>query len=190
MKEALKKYINHIHPIKADVLDEFLDCWEVRSLKKKEIIADIGNTEKYLYFITKGVQKAYYITNGNQYNIAFSYPYAFTCVPESFLTQQPSHYCWQCVTDSEFLSISYSRFFEYVDQYPEFETLLRKKLVGTLNGLGNRYFRLLTCTMEERFRDLMKNSPQLLNLVPQKDLANYLKIDPTNFSKLINSIKL
>ena len=190
MKEELRKYINHIHPIKEDVLNEFLDCWETKPAKKREIVADIGITEKYLHFITKGVQKAYYIANGNQYNIAFSYPYAFTCVPESFLTHQPSLYCWQCVTDSKFLRISYSSFFSFVDQYPEFETLLRKKLISTLNGLGNRYYRLLTLSMEERFRDLMKTSPQLINLVPQKDLANYLKIDPTNFSKLINSIKL
>ena len=171
-------------------MNDFLGCWEVKTAKKKEIITEIGTTEKQLHFITEGVQKAYYIHDGSEYNIAFSYPYAFTCVPESFLTQQPSLYCWQCVTESTFLKISYTRFFSFVEKYPEFETLLRKKLIGTLLGLGNRYHRLLTYTMEERFRDLMTNSPQLINTVPQKDLANYLKIDPTNFSKLINSIKL
>ena len=36
----------------------------------------------------------------------------------------------------------------------------------------------------------MKNSPHLLNHVPQKDIANYLKIDPMNFSKLINRIRI
>jgi len=190
MKEDLKKYINHIHPIDEEVMNDFLDCWDFKKAKKKEIITEIGTTEKQLHFITGGVQKAYYISDGNEYNIAFSYPYAFTCVPESFLTQHPSQYCWQCVTESTFMKISYTKFFSYVEMYPEFETLLRKKLIGTLLGLGNRYHRLLTQTMEERFRDLMTNSPQLINLVPQKDLANYLKIDPTNFSKLINSIKL
>ena len=190
LKEELKNYINHIHPIEENIMYDFLDCWEYKPAKKREILTDIGSRERYLHFITKGVQKAYYLSKGNQYNIAFSYPYAFTCVPESFLTQQPSLYCWQCITDSEFLRISYKQFFSFVEHYPEFETLLRKKLIGTLNGLNNRYYRLLTLTMEERFRDLMNNSPQLINLIPQKEIANYLKIDPTNFSKLINSIKL
>lgn len=190
MRGELKKYMNKIHPIDDKIMNDFIGDWDFKKAKKKEVITHIGTTEKHIHFIIDGIQKAYYISNGNQYNIAFSYPYSFTCVPESFLTQHPSQYCWQCVTESTFMKISYTKFFSYVEKYPEFETLLRKKLIGTLLGLGKRYHRLLTQTMEERYRDLMINSPQLINLVPQKDLANYLKIDHTNFSRLINSIKI
>ena len=35
----------------------------------------------------------------------------------------------------------------------------------------------------------MKNSMELLNHVAHKDIANYLKMDATNFSKLLNRIK-
>ena len=190
MKEKLKKYIKNIHPIKDDILDGFIEYWVEKKGKKKEILTKIDKTEKYLYFITKGIQKAYYVVDGKQFNIAFSYPFAFTCTPESFLTQKPSQYCWECITESEFLKISYSSFFSFVNKHPEFETLLRKKLIGTLMGLSNRYHRLLTQTIEERFIDLMHISPQLINIIPQKEIANYLKIDPTNFSKLINTVKL
>lgn len=68
--------------------------------------------------------------------------------------------------------------------------MLWKKLLGTVNGLVMRYHRLLAYSMEERFKDLMKNNSHLINKIPQKDLANYLKIDPTNFSKLLNNIKI
>jgi hypothetical protein len=44
MKEVLNSYTNHIHPIKEEVMNEFFDCWRVRSGKKKEIIAGIGIT--------------------------------------------------------------------------------------------------------------------------------------------------
>ena len=43
---------------------------------------------------------------------------------------------------------------------------------------------------ESRFKKYTKRSPHLLNMIPQKDIASYLRIDPTNFSKLINTIKL
>ncbi|MFC2109597.1 Crp/Fnr family transcriptional regulator [Bacteroidota bacterium] len=190
MKDNLKKYINNIHPINNEILDEFIEHWKEAFGKKKEIITEIDKTEKYLYFITEGIQKAYYVVGCKTYTIAFSYPFTFTCTPESFLTQQPSQYCWECITESRFLKISYTTFFSFVNKHPEFETLLRKKLIGTLMGLTNRYHRLLTQTIEERFLSLMNNSPQLINSIPQKEIANYLKIDPTNFSKLINSIKI
>jgi CRP-like cAMP-binding protein len=190
MNEHLKRSLRRIHPIPDPLMEDFLDLWELHTAVKKERVTEIDRIERYLYYIIEGSQKAYFINDGKEFIVAFSYPYAFTCIPESFLTQKPSKYCWQCIEESKFLRISYSTFFSFIKDYPVFETLLWKKLIGTVNGLVERYHRLLAYSMEERFRDLMKNSPELINRIPQKDLANYLKIDPTNFSKLINTIKV
>jgi signal-transduction protein with cAMP-binding, CBS, and nucleotidyltransferase domain len=91
MKEPLKNYLQKIHPIPDQRMNEFLDLWDVRTARKKEIITEINTVERYLYFILKGTQKAYYLTDGDEYIIAFSHPYAFTCIPESFLTRKPSN---------------------------------------------------------------------------------------------------
>jgi CRP-like cAMP-binding protein len=190
LKEELRNYINKIQKMPDELLDEFLLYWHLKKANKKEAVTQINTVESYLYFTTKGVQKAYYITEGEEYIIAFTRPYAFTCIPESFLTQLPSNYCFECITESEFYRISYNDFFKFVENQREFETLLRKSLTNILGGVVTRYHRLLAFSMEDRFRNFMKNSPELINLVPQKDIANYLKMDPTNFSKLINSVKL
>jgi len=190
MTDELKKYLNKIHKVPDGILGNFLDCWKIKTATKKDTLTHSDITDKYLYFTTKGIQKAYYIKDGTEFNIAFTYPYAFTCVPESFLTQKPSKYTYQCITNSEFLVISYNDFFYFVENHHEFETLLRKTLLGTLNGVVNRYHRLLTLTIEERFLDFMRNSPTLINQINHKEIANYLKIDPTNFSKLLNSVKV
>jgi CRP-like cAMP-binding protein len=189
VKSELKKHINAIHKISDQLMEEFLSYWIVTTGSRKEIITASNSVERYLYFSTKGFQKAYYIKDDKEYNIAFTYPFAFTCVPESFLTQKPSNYTFECLTESEFLRISHRDFFEFVEKHHEFETLLRKSLIGTLGGVVNRYHRLLTLSMEERYRDFMRSNPQLINQIPHKEIANYLKIDPTNFSKLLNSVK-
>ena len=190
MKDELKKYINHIQKIEDNILDEFLNRWYLKKASRKEIISHIDVTDNYLYFATKGVQKAYYITEGKEYIIAFTYPFAFTCIPESFLTQTPSKYCFECITESEFYKISYHNFFEFVDLHREFETLLRKSLINILGGVVTRYHRLLAFSIKDRFKNFINTSPHLINLIPHKDIANYLKMDPTNFSKLLNTIKL
>lgn len=190
MTDELKKCITKIHKIPDEVLTEFLNKWHLKTFGKKEIITHSDRVEKYLYFTTKGIQKAYYLKDEKEYNVAFTYPYAFTCIPESFLTQKPSRYAFQCLTESELLRISYTDFFRFVETHHEFETLLRKTVISTLNGVVNRYHRLLSLTIEEKFLDLMKNSPQLINQIAHKEIANYLNIDPTNFSKLLNTIKI
>ncbi|MFN8336365.1 MAG: cyclic nucleotide-binding domain-containing protein [Cyclobacteriaceae bacterium] len=190
MTGELKKYIAKIHNVPDRLLEDFLACWKIKSAIKKDILTHSETIDKYLYFTTKGIQKAFYVKDGTEFNIAFTYPFAFTCVPESFLTQKPSKYTYQCITDSEFLVISHEDFFHFVDNHHEFETLLRKTLLGTLNGIVNRYHRLLTLTIEERFLDFMRSSPALINQINHKEIANYLKIDPSNFSKLLNTVKI
>ena len=190
MKDELEKYIRKIYPLTSNVLVGFLDKWHEKSAKKKEVITFPDVVERYLYFTTKGIQKAYYLKDDKEFIVAFTYPFAFTCIPESFITQKPSKYSFECITDSLFLRISYNDFFDFVEKNHEMETLLRKTLVGTLGGLVNRYHRIIALSMEERFRDFMKTSPQLLNEIPHKDIANYLRIDPTNFSKLLNNVRI
>jgi len=186
----LINYINRIHKIPGELLDDFILLWNLKKGSRKEVITLAGSVDRYLYFTIKGFQKAYYIKNDREYIIAFTYPFAFTCVPESFLTQNPSNYSFECLTESEFLRISHRDFFGFVEKHHAFETLLRKTLIGTLNGIVNRYHRMLTLSMEERYRDFMKESAALVNQIAHKDIANYLRIDPTNFSKLLNSVKI
>jgi len=111
MKGELKKYITKIYKIPDQLLDEFLSHRHIKTGSWKEIITAVDAVERYLYFTVKGFQKAYYIKDDKDFNIAFTYPFAFNCVPESFLTQKPSNYSFECLTDSEFLRISYEDFF-------------------------------------------------------------------------------
>ena len=190
MIEKLRAYVDSVHKIPEDLLDLFLGQWHPVVHKKKTVVTRFDKTDRYLHFTTRGIQKAYYLKEGKEFIIAFTYPFAFTCIPESFITQKPSRYNFECITDSEFLRISYSEFMSFVENHREFETLIRKTLVGTLNGVVTRYHRIIALSMEERFRDFMKNSPQLINQISHKDIANYLRMDPTNFSKLLNSIAI
>ena len=59
-------------------------------------------------------------------------------------------------------------------------------LAGTLN----RYIEMHSLTNEEQFKAFTKRSPHLLQLIPHKNIASYLGIDHTNFSKLFNSVKI
>jgi CRP-like cAMP-binding protein len=190
MTQEIKKFITNVHKIPDNLLNEFLNNWHFTSGDRKEIITSESSIERHLYFTTKGIQKAYYVKDTKEFTVAFTYPYSFTCIPESFITQKPSKYTFECITDSEFLRISYSDFFRFVENHAEFETLLRKALTGILGGVVNRYHRIIALTMEERFIDFMKTSPQLINQIPHKEIANYLRIDPTNFSKLLNTVKI
>jgi hypothetical protein len=68
--------------------------------------------------------------------------------------------------------------------------MVRKGLSGVISGLEERLVEVQSFSSEEKFRALLKRSPHILQLVPHKYLASYLGIDATNFSKLINRIRV
>jgi hypothetical protein len=70
------------------------------------------------------------------------------------------------------------------------EILIRQGLTIALSGVLERLVELQCFSSEEKFRTLLRRSPHILGLVPHKYLANYLGINATNFSKLINSVRI
>jgi CRP-like cAMP-binding protein len=53
-----------------------------------------------------------------------------------------------------------------------------------LVGRACREMEQLSLSAEERYDRLLQRSPQLLQLVPQKDIASYLRMTPETFSRL------
>jgi CRP-like cAMP-binding protein len=49
---------------------------------------------------------------------------------------------------------------------------------------ATREIEQLSLSAEERYRRLLARSPHLLQLVPQKDIASYLRMTPETFSRL------
>lgn len=186
----MKRFLRHIHPVEEEILDYYLSHWRAYQLPKKTVMTAPEETERYMYFVREGIQKSYYLHEDKQHIIAFTYPPSFSGIPESFLTQTPSRYFLETITDSTFLRISFDKHQELMQEHREIETLFRKATELILVGLVQRHYELMAYDMEQRFSSFANRSPHLFQLVSHKDLASYLRMDPTNFSKLFNSIKI
>lgn len=186
----MKSFFQKFHPVDDEVLNAYLSHFVEYTEPAKSILTTAGKTEHYLYLVLEGIQKSYYLTEGKQHVIAFTYPPSFSGIPDSFLTQKPSNYFLETITDSHFLRLPYEKHQELLAKYRSIETLFRKATEQILIGVLQRHYELMAYTIEERFRAFMARSPHLMNMVPHKDLASYLRIDPTNFSKLLSSVKI
>ncbi len=179
-------FLEQIHPLEQDVMQGYLSCWEEIHCARREVLVAEGETEKYLYFVLEGIQRSFFSKDDKEHVIHLTYSPALIAVPESFLLQQPSRYTLECITPSRLLRISYQQQQQMIDKHPEVERLIRKALEMIVIDMVQRHHELMAFTIEERFAALMQRSPELINLVPHKYLASYLRIDPSNFSRLLN----
>lgn len=188
--EAMKTFLNRIHPVPDHILDEYISHWNLYEVNRKTIMTAPGDIERYWYYVIDGIQKSYYLNDNKQHIIAFTYAPSFTGIPESFFQQAESKYYLETISDSWFLRISYTQHQALMQEHREIETLFRKATEWLLAGILQRYYELMALDMEARFKVFTSRSPHLLSLVAQKDLAAYLRIDSTNFSKLMNSVHI
>ena len=194
MEEALaqlKQVTDAVQPLSAEAWADFAAIWEPYTAKRKEVITTQGSTEKHLYFVTEGVQRIYYFDEqGREATIIFTYAPSFGGILDSLLLQQPSKYYCEALTASTFIRAKHSDLQRLMLQHKEIETFIRQGVTSSLSGVLERLVELQCFSSEEKFRKLLQRSPHILQMVPHKYLANYLGIDATNFSKLINRVKI
>lgn len=187
----LQKTVFAFHPLPDDVWQQFAAIWQPFSARRKTVLTAAGDTEKHLYFVLDGVQRAFYLTKDDkEATLVFSYPFSFSGVLDSFLLQQPSRYYLETLTQSHFLRTTYPQISQLMEQHHSFETFIRKALSHTIAGVLERQIELQCFTAEQKFTTLLNRSPHVLKLIPHKYLASYLGLDATTFSKLLNSVRL
>lgn len=186
----LQREIDKVHRLDEPAWQDLARCWAEVSYKRKQIITRAGDTEKYLYFVIEGVQRAYFEHNGKDATLVFSYAPSFSGVLDSFFIQQPSKFSLETLTQSHLLRIHYNDMQALIEKHRSIETWVRVALMGVLSGTLQRQVEIMSYTAEEKFTALLHRSPHVLNLIPHKYLASYIGVDPATFSKLLGSVRL
>lgn len=136
------------------------------------------------YIVEEGVQRLYFEHDGDEHCLGFAYGHSWSGDYDSFLAQRPGRFQVQAVTDSVLLGIDRNDLMRLYDRIPSMDRWGRLIVEELVQGRATREIELLTLSAEERYRRLMARSPHLLQLVPQKDIASYLRMTPETFSRL------
>ena len=77
-----------------------------------------------------------------------------------------------------------------MNDHASIQQMVLKLTAFALKGVLERQIEIQCFSAEEKFRALLKRSPQVLQIIPHKYLASYLGIDPATFSKLLSSVRI
>jgi CRP-like cAMP-binding protein len=127
--------------------------------------------------------------DGEDICVGFAYDGSWSGEYASFITRKPARFDVVAITDSVLLGIRYADLQRLYQEVPVMERFGRLILEEVLVGRGVREVELLSLTAEERYRKLVARSPHLLQLVPQKDIASYLRMTPETFSRLRRTVR-
>lgn len=184
----LREYYERI--IKLQELEwEFITAhFDRKIFEKNEIITKQGETENYLSFIESGIVRFYIPNDENQLIFNFSFNKEFTCTYDSFLTQTPSEYELQALTETIVWQISYNDLQKVYAQTQVGNYLGRFASEKLFLAKSKRELSLLKYNAKERYLRLFIEQPDILKFIPMKYIASYIRITPQGLSRIRKQI--
>ena len=184
--EQIKKYIDQIATISEEDWDFFRSKLQRRTLPKKTVFLKINQIENHISFIESGVVRLFIPKENPEKEITFGFSFKdqFISAYDSFLTQKPSLYQLQTLTETSILSITYK------DLQAVYKTTKIGDLIGRLTAerlfliKSKREQNLLNLSAEERYLKLFKERPELLKIIPLKYISSYIGVTAQALSRI------
>ena len=183
MKNILFDFISKYISLTEDEKNAILSLDLFRSLKKGTTLLKEGQKSKDSYFVLKGCIRTYYVLDGEEKTTAF-YTEMEVLTPPCVINKAPSEYFISCVEDN-ILSVSNADIeVEINSKFPKFEIMCRILSEELLAKQRTDFDEFKTSSPEQRYLNLLQNRPDLIQRVPQHQLASYLGIKPQSLSRL------
>jgi CRP-like cAMP-binding protein len=183
MQDILFDFISKYVSLTEDEKNALLSLDLFRSVKKGTTLLQEGQETKNSYFVLKGCIRTYYIIDGEEKTTGF-YTEMDALTPHCVINKAPSQYFIGSVEDS-ILAVSNSDMEAEINRkFPKFETMCRILSEELLAKERIDFDEFKTSSPEQRYLNLLQKRPDLIQRVPQHQLASYLGIKPQSLSRL------
>lgn len=183
--ESLKQYINRYINCSDEEFEIVSSYLKQQVFNKKEYILSEGQICKNFYFITQGLVRFYYIDHkASEVITQFAIENWWFTNYESFITKQPSRVYIETIEPTTLLSISKFEFEELLQRLPKLERFFRLITENMLMATQKKYEYYLKMNSKDKYHEIVKHIPQLIQRVPQYMIASYLEISPEYLSQI------
>jgi len=185
----MREFLKSFNILSDDEINLFESKLTQKKLKKGDFFIKEGYVCKEIAFVVSGLYRSYYYSSsGEEVTYCFTFSNSFTGAYSSLLTQEKTVESIQALTDSVLFTISRDEILRL--EKSSYNWLKFFKLIAEQEYLlmEKRIFMLQKETAEARYRDLLANQPEFLQLIPLNYLSSYLGITQRHLSRIRKSI--
>jgi len=183
MKNILFDFISKYVSLTEDEKNAITSLDIFHSFKKGTILLEEGQKSNNGFFVLKGCIRTYYVIDGDEKTTAF-YTEMEGLTPHCVINKAPSEYFISCVEDTILTVANPDMEVEMFRKFPKFETLCRILSEELLAKQQIDFDHFKTSSPEQRYLNLLEKRPELIQRIPQHQLASYLGIKPQSLSRI------
>jgi CRP-like cAMP-binding protein len=180
MTKNLKKILPNID------WDKYKQLWSRMEVPAKTIQLNEGEISNKAYLIEKGCLRLWFDNNGNDVTFQFFFENEAVSSIESFSKKQPSLFSIEAIENSIVYYITKNDFDKIMDENSILRNFLFEVALERQFNYMKHFLSLIKDKPRDRYLNLIKEKPLIIQRVPQHYIASYLGITPVSLSRIRN----
>jgi CRP-like cAMP-binding protein len=169
---------------KDEEFDKILEQYERVSFAKNDYFIEEGRTAQFYYFMETGFARSYAINlEGNDITTKFFSTTDIVIDWHSYFLRTQCRETIQAITPCVAWKITFERFMKLFS-IEAFREVGRTRLVNNYFELKNHSVSVIADPAKDRYLNLIKAKPDIVQNVPLKQIATYLGITDTSLSRI------
>ena len=190
MKEKLLASVYNYPFISDENLQKIIDAHQKIDFKKGDIILKEGGIANEYMIIEKGLMRSYvYDYDGNDVTTNFFIEGEIVIEVSSLFQRIPTKEYIETLTDCTCYKINFDVFQELFHEVAYFMDWGRAWLSQSLFDFKQRSVSIIKDSATDRYLNLVKEKPQIIQQAPLKNIASFLGVTDTSLSRIRKSIK-
>jgi len=190
MHNKLINYFSRIMPLSSEEVSAIAETMNLQQYKKGTVLIREGQISTDTYFVLEGCVRQYFLVDGEEKTNNFFTEENWVVSLNSFDPNLVSKHFLDCCEDSTLVVGDSEKADELFKRFPRLETVSRKvmeKIFAEQQEISASYF---TDTPEQRYLKLLNTRPDLLQRIPQYQLASYVGVKPESLSRIRKRISI
>ncbi|AZA82361.1 hypothetical protein C1637_08835 [Chryseobacterium lactis] len=168
------------------VIENLTQIFENKTYRRKEILVDVEEIHRDLFYIKKGVARIFYYDDKAQDHTHWiSSDDQFIALFSSVLSGKRMPFGIEVIEDgSEIFRFPYHLLLKLKSNSPELQQFMEDLFAESLITMGNRLIDQQIKTTDERYHDLIASHPDWLQRINLGYIAGYLGMTQQQLSKI------
>ena len=185
----IKEIINQRYAMPDVSLDKLRQCLTEVSYPKGFQVLEYGKVEKDIFFIKKGIVRAYTLVEGKEITFWVGKEGATIVSMKGYVNDEAGYETMELMEDSVLYVLKRKKLQELFLEDLHIANWGRRYAEMELLETEQRLISMLSAIASERYRQLVEMDPELLQRLPLGSIASYLGITQTSLSRIRSRMK-
>lgn len=159
---------------------------EILSIPTKTVLLEEGKIANKIYLIRKGCLRLFFYNEGKDMTFQFFFEGDFVASFDSLYKGTPSLFSLESIEPSEVLSIKKEDFYNKIKSNSSLRVIYEEKIIERFSFYQHLFLSRIKNTPQQRYEELLREYPNIIQRVPQHYIASYLGITPVSLSRIKN----